>query len=130
MDDIIDMLQGVDKKNEIFNLWYEITFLRLVFSYIVGKSTEMQNLLTKDVIEECRKQAQTVVQERFPSIKIDFSEPSPEQKEKKEKHIDNLKFMNKLLGLSTGENGQVNPCCIHPDSSDTQPVSHPPVNEA
>jgi hypothetical protein len=130
MDDIMDMLQGVDKKNEIFGLWYEVTFLRLVFSYIVGHSKEMQNLLTKDIIEECRKQAQVVVQERFPAIKIDFSEPSPEQKEKKEKHIENLKFMNKLLGLTTGENGQVDPCCTHPDSSDTPPVSPPQGNEA
>ena len=43
MDDIIDMLHGVDKKNEIFNLWYDVTCLRVVFSYILGHSKEMQN---------------------------------------------------------------------------------------
>lgn len=129
MDDIMDMLSGIDKKNEIFNLWYEITFLRLVFSYIVGHSKEMQALLTTDVIDECRKQAQDVVKERFPLLTIDFTEPSPEMIEKKKKHFENLKFMNKLLGLKS-ENGQEDPCCTHPDSSDTPPVSPPQENEA
>jgi len=129
MEDIMDMLSGVDKKNEIFNLWYEITFIRLVFSYIVGHSKEMQGLLTTDVIDECRKQAQDIVKERFPLLTIDFIEPTPEQVEKRKKHFENLKFMNKLLGLKS-ENGQESPCCTHPDSSDTPPVSPPQGNEA
>jgi len=130
MEDIMDMLSGVDKKNEIFNLWYEITFVRLVFSYIVGHSKEMQDLLTTDVIDECRKQAQDIVKERFPLLTIDFTEPSLEMIEKKKKHFENLKFMNKVLGLNSVGNAQESPCCTHPDSSDTPPVSHPPLSEA
>jgi len=129
MEDIMDILSGVDKKNEIFNLWYEVTFLRLVFSYIVAQSKEMQGLLTKDVIDECRKQAQNIVKERFPLLTIDFKEPSPEMIDKNKKKFEKLKFMNKLLGLKS-ENGQESLCCTHPDSSDTPSVSLLQGNEA
>ena len=129
MEDIMDMLSGVDKKNEIFNLWYEVTFLRLILSFLVSKSEYLKSELTMDVLDECRKEAQNIVKERFPLLTIDFTEPSPEQTEKRKKHFENLKFINKLMGLKY-ENGQESPCCNHPDSSDTPPVSPPPSSEA
>lgn len=107
MDDLIDMLQGIDKKNEIFNLWYEITFLRLIVSHMVAQSLYLQEVMTPQVIEDCRKHAQKIVQDRFPNIKIDFSLPK-----------------------SMYENGQESPCCTHPDSSESPVSSPPPSSEA
>ena len=130
MDDVMDMLYGIDKKNEIINLWYEITFLRLLMCHALGTNAEISSSITDIAIKECREAAQKVVQERFPAIKIDFSEPSEEQKKKKQKHMENLKFVNKLLGLTTSENAQESPCCTRPDSSESPVVSPPPSNEA
>lgn len=129
MDDIMDMLSGVDKKNEIFNLWYEVTFVRLVLCFLVSKSQYLQSELTPEVLDMCRKQAQDVVKERFPLLTIDFSEQTPEQVEKRKKHFENLKFINKLMGLKS-ENEQESPCCTHPDSSKSPTSSPPPSNEA
>lgn len=107
MDDILDFLQGVDKKNEIFNLWYEVTFLRMIVSHMVAQSLYLQEVMTPQVIDDCRKHAQKIVQDRFPNIKIDFSLPKP-------------KF----------ENGQESPCCTRPDSSESPDASPPPSNIA
>lgn len=129
MDDIMDMLSGVDKKNEIFNLWYEVTFVRLILSFLVSKSEYLQSELTKEVLDMCRKEAQDIVKERFPLLTIDFTEQTPEQVEKRKKHFENLKFMNKLMGLKS-ESGQESPCCTRPDSSESPDVSPPPSNIA
>ena len=107
MDDILDILQGVDKKNEIFNLWYEVTFLRLIVSHMVAQSLYLQEVMTPAVIDDCRKHAQKIVQDRFPAIKIDFSLPK-----------------------AMSENGQESPCCTRPDSSESPVSSPPPSNEA
>lgn len=73
MDDIFDMMHGIDKKNEIFNIWYEVTFLRMIISHMVAQSLYLQKVMTPEVINDCRKHAQKIVQEKFPLIKIDFS---------------------------------------------------------
>ncbi len=110
MDDILDTLLGFDKKKQIFDLWYEVTFLRMVVSHMVAQSLYLQEVMTPQVIEDCRKHAQEVVQKKFPHCKIDFlSEKQPD--------------------TATGENGQESPCCTRPDCSESPDVSPPPLSE-
>jgi hypothetical protein len=75
MDDILDMLMGVDKKGEIFTLWYEVTFLRMVLNNIFSFNPELHEKMTEDVYDQARKEAQEHVKSRFPSCNIDFSKP-------------------------------------------------------
>ncbi len=98
MDDILDMMIGIDKKNEIFNLWYEVTFLRIVLNHIVASNPSLAECLSEGIMDGCKAAAQEVVKERFPLAQIDFSEPSPEQIEKKKQHSANLHILNKLMG--------------------------------
>lgn len=101
MDDMMDFMMGVDKKNEIFNLWYEVTFLRLVVNHVLVSNPSLAECLSEEAMAACKFNAQQIVQERFPVIKIDFSEPSPEQIEKKKKHLDNLHIFNKVMGFAS-----------------------------
>lgn len=98
MNDIMDAMIGVDKKNEIFNLWYEVTFLRLVLNHIVASNTNLAECLSEGLLDGCKAAAQDVVKEKFPLAQIDFSEPSPEQIEKRKKHQENLHVLQKLMG--------------------------------
>lgn len=75
MDDIIDGLMGVDKRVEIFTLWYEITFLRMVLNKVLEFNTELHTKMTEEVYEEVRKRSKDIVKSRFPNIGIDFSKP-------------------------------------------------------
>lgn len=106
MDDMIDVLQGFDKKNEIFNLWYEVTFLRLVLNEIMVLNPKLHENLTDETIENARKMSREVVTKRFPHCKITFNEEA------------------------TGESKQEQTCCTHPDSSVSHPVSPIPSNAA
>lgn len=112
MDDIMDMMIGIDKKNEIFNLWYEVTFLRLVLNHIVVCNPSLAECLSEGIMDGCKAAAQDVVKERFPLAKIDFSEPSPEQIEKKKQHTANLHVLNKLMGaFIPNEHQTEDPAC-------------------
>jgi hypothetical protein len=102
MDDIMDRLIGVDKKNEIFNLWYEINFLRLVLNEILVLNPTLHENLTDEIITKAREQSREIVTKRFPHCKITFNEEP----------ID--------------ESKQEQTCCTHPDSLEQPPVSpHP-----
>lgn len=70
MDNIVDAMMGLDKRKEIFNLWYEVTYLRLVVSQIIP--TEGASHLN---LEKIRKDAQEIVQKRFPEVGITFKDP-------------------------------------------------------
>lgn len=70
MNDMIDELIGFDSKKQIFDLWYEVTFLRFVLIQILESNP---NLNTNIDIEKCRKDAQEVIINKFPLFKIDFS---------------------------------------------------------
>ena len=75
MDDILDMLMGVDKKGEIFTLWYEITFLRMVVNKIMQLNPDLHKEMTEEVYESARNEAQDIVRGRFPNCKLDFTKP-------------------------------------------------------
>lgn len=75
MDDILDMLMGVDKKGEIFTLWYEVTFLRMVLNKILSFNPELHEKMTEEVYDQARKESQEHVKSRFPQCNLDFSKP-------------------------------------------------------
>lgn len=89
MDDILDLLMGVDKKNEIFNLWFEVNFLRHCFNSILTLNPEIHKDFDEKWIERCREMAAEEVRNRFPNCKIDFFKPG-EKPEKKEEPASTL----------------------------------------
>lgn len=75
MHDMLDRLIGLDKKNEIFNLWYEVTYLRFLLVHVLQENPEVGKCITEESIQKARKDAQETVQARFPLCKIEFTEP-------------------------------------------------------
>ena len=76
MDNIVDAMMGLDKRKEIFNLWYEVTYLRLVVSQIIPNQEVAE--LNLDMI---RKDAQEIVKKRFPGVEISFIDPKTKDDE-------------------------------------------------
>lgn len=74
MQELKDVLSGIDKTNEIINLWYEVTFLRGVLVQLATKDQ-----LGKLNLEFARNEAQEIVRERFPKLKITFSKVTEEE---------------------------------------------------
>jgi hypothetical protein len=110
MDDIMDrMLLGFDKKNEIFNLWYEINFLRLVLNEILVLNPSLHENLKEESFTRAREMAREIVTKRFPHCKIKFNEEIPN---------------------ATDESKQEQTCCTHPDPSEPPPASPDPSNAA
>lgn len=70
--EMLDVLFRIDKRNEIFNLWYEITYLRILFSRLVEDKPELSSILNQEVMDNARIQAQQIVKDRFPICMIDF----------------------------------------------------------
>lgn len=73
MDDVLDKLMGVDKKNEIFNLWYEVTFLRFVFNKVLELNPNLHENLTQECLDKAREDSQVLVRKRFPNCDIKFN---------------------------------------------------------
>lgn len=71
-NDILDMLNGMDKKNEIINLWYEINFVRHCLNKIINLNPELLKDFNQETLNQCREFAQEEVKLRFPDIKIEF----------------------------------------------------------
>lgn len=86
MDDVLDLIMGIDKKNEIINLWYEVSYVRLLLTEIVKQSPELAKCLTEEMIAKTRLDAQDIVKARFPLMKVEFL--TPEQAEEKRKKSD------------------------------------------
>jgi hypothetical protein len=75
MDDILDAIMGIDKRKEIFTLWYEVTFLRVVVNKILSFNPHLHEKMTLEEYDLIRKEAQEIVKNRFPSCTIDFNKP-------------------------------------------------------
>jgi hypothetical protein len=73
MNDMIDKLLGIDQRNEIFNLWYEVTFLRLILDHLVQNNSNLRSNCTPQLIDTAKEEAQKIVQKRFPMIEIKFN---------------------------------------------------------
>ena len=67
MNEILDLLSRFDKNPEIVQLWYEITYLRIVLS----QSLDEKQAERID-IEKARLDAQDIVKKRFPKLTIEF----------------------------------------------------------
>lgn len=78
MDDILYAIMGIDKQKEIFNLWYEVNFLRLSLNQILKLNPDLHVNLKKKDLESCRKEAQEIVKRRFPNCNIVFNEEASE----------------------------------------------------
>lgn len=63
---------GVDKNNEIFTLWYEVTYLRYLITHFMGQSEELSKYANHEVFDKCKEKAQKFVNARFPKCDITF----------------------------------------------------------
>lgn len=74
MKDALEVFAGLDKTNEIFMLWYEVTYLRLVLGKLLNVGEHPKETIDS-LIETSRVEAEEFVAKRFPSFKIKFSPP-------------------------------------------------------
>lgn len=81
MNDIFDEILGVDKKKEIFNLHYEINYLRILFNHVLKNNPTISSCVDIEAIDNARKQAQEIVKGMFPLCNIDFPNEDPEHQE-------------------------------------------------
>lgn len=109
MDDIMDrVLFGFDKKNEIFNLWYEIHFLRIVVNRLLELNPTLHENFSQEDQNKAREMAQELVTKRFPNMKINFNKPEPD---------------------SPSEDQKEAPACTPEDQKEEPASCHLPSNE-
>jgi hypothetical protein len=76
MDDILDILNGFDKRKEILCLWYEVTYLRLIMGKIITKE------IAKNMnFEEIKSEARAELSKKFPFVKFEESNASENELE-------------------------------------------------
>ncbi len=73
MDETLDQMLGIDKNKEIFSLWYEVTYLRMLLNHIMVENPEIGKCLTKECLDVARLQAEEIVKKKFPACIIQFS---------------------------------------------------------
>ncbi len=66
VQDAINGLIQLSNNKEIFNLWYEITFLRMLINHILTHNHSIAQCIDNDAIENARLMAQIEVQSKFP----------------------------------------------------------------
>lgn len=62
----------LDKENEIFTLWYEVTYLRYLIAHFIGQNQELSKHANQEVFDKCKEKAQKFVNARFPNCDITF----------------------------------------------------------
>jgi hypothetical protein len=65
---------GIDPNKQVIDLWYEVTYIRILISKILDSNPEIAKCIGLDEIIESKFQAQQIVQTKFPKCKIDFEE--------------------------------------------------------
>lgn len=114
MEDILDGLLGFNKKKEIIDLWYEVTFVRFILNNIMIENPEVAKCITKEMLDKTRLDAQEHVKNKFPYMGILFGKEAEEKKQKiqeelneiiKEKNPNYQKFTEACESL-TGINSQ------------------------
>jgi len=78
MSDIFDLLIGIDKRKEIFDLWYEVTYLRVLLSELLSHNPELFKNTSEEGFENCKLKAQEIVKARFPNAGITFDAKEPD----------------------------------------------------
>lgn len=80
MEDLLDKIgYGIDKRNEIFNLWFEVSFLRNCLNKILELNPDLHKNLDEEKLNLCRQLAKEEVIKRFPLCKIDFTQSKDEK---------------------------------------------------
>ena len=98
----LDLMMGFENKKEVFNLWFEVTFLRLCVNRILELNPQLKENLTQECYDKSRQEAMEIVQKRFPNFKIEF----------------------------VSVDKQEDSCCTSPDLQESPDVSALPLNEA
>lgn len=83
IEDALSQMMGFDKNKEIFNLWYEVTYLRILLGYVVANAEGVS--LNENILTGARIAAQTEVTRRFPMCTITFPDSNSEEKTEGEK---------------------------------------------
>jgi hypothetical protein len=66
---------GVDQLKEIFDLWYEVTYLRYILTEIMQRNPKaIIDPIHEDVFDECRHKAQLFLKDKF-KIDLEYSNP-------------------------------------------------------
>ena len=63
---------NVDLTKEMFDLWYEVTFLRFLMTDMINQNEHMAKHIDAETFDKCRKQAQLFLKDKF---KIDLEYP-------------------------------------------------------
>ena len=78
-DTTIESLMGMNKTNEILNLWFELCFLRSMTNRhltVLYQNSDYSKEFTKSIIDDCREEARKEVEKKFPKFTIDFKKPN------------------------------------------------------
>jgi hypothetical protein len=78
IEDVLSQMMGIDKNHEIFNLWYEVTYLRILLGHVVANAEGVS--LNENILIGARIAAQSEVMRKFPMCTITF----PDSENKKE----------------------------------------------
>lgn len=66
---------GVDQLKEIFDLWYEVTYLRFVLQEVMRCNPKaILEPIHEDIFDECRHKAQIFLKDKF-KIDLEYSNP-------------------------------------------------------
>ena len=75
MDESLKPIWGLDQNKEIFSLWYEITYLRILLNHIVQSNPSLSHCLNADTLSAAKRMAQREICVKFPLVKLDFKDP-------------------------------------------------------
>lgn len=69
---LMQHLHGIDHLKQIFDLWFELNYLRCVLNEI---TVENKLTLNPKSLEKARDMAKMMMKERFPTVDLDYSNP-------------------------------------------------------
>ncbi len=74
LEEKVDFMLGLDHKKEIFDLWYEITYLRHIINIMLSLSPEICDKITPTNLKEARNLSKIEVMTKFNKFNITFGE--------------------------------------------------------
>ena len=72
MNEVKAAVLGIDVPQEVFDLWYELIYLRSLVSIILEKNPDISEGITKETFEQARKLAQGGLKKRFPNVDLEY----------------------------------------------------------
>lgn len=77
---------GLDTVNEVINLWFEVTYLRILISEILINNEQVINSISPEIFEKCRERSKEFLLDKFPMMGIKFNDKENESKKSEEKN--------------------------------------------